>query len=95
MLIFATQIGRFDIDPAVSILCKFNERPSAVQFQAAKNGMRYLRATRSRGLIYWRPTGCERSDLPRGDIIPTRPERAIAARFPSARLTPPQTGVLR
>jgi hypothetical protein len=27
MLIFAVQIGRFDINPAVSILCKFNERP--------------------------------------------------------------------
>jgi hypothetical protein len=45
--------------------------------------MRYLRATRSRGLIYWRPTGRERPDLPRGNILPTSPERAIAARFPS------------
>jgi hypothetical protein len=44
--------------------------------------MRYLCATRSRGLIYWRPTGRERSDPPRGDLIPTRPERAIADRFP-------------
>jgi hypothetical protein len=83
ILMFATQIGRFDIAPAVSILCKFNELPSAVQFQAAKNVMRYLRATRSRGLIYCRPAGRERSDLPRGDIIPNSPERAIAARFPS------------
>jgi hypothetical protein len=82
MLIFAVQIGRFDINPAVSILCKFNERPSNVHLQAAKNFMRYLRATRSRGLIYWLPTGRERSDLPRGDSIPTRPERAIADRFP-------------
>jgi hypothetical protein len=83
MLIFATQIGRFDIAPAVSVLCKFNERPSAVHFQAANNGMQYLRATHSRGLIYWRPTGRERPDLPRGDILLTSPERAIAARFPS------------
>jgi hypothetical protein len=39
MLIFAVQIGRFDIAPAVYILCKFHDRPGAVHFLAAKNGM--------------------------------------------------------
>jgi hypothetical protein len=51
MLIFAVQIGRFDIAPAVCILCKFNERPSDAHFQAAKNVMKYLRATSHCSLI--------------------------------------------
>jgi hypothetical protein len=45
MLIFAVQIGRFDIAPAVSILCKYNDRPAEVHFIAAKTVMRYLRST--------------------------------------------------
>jgi hypothetical protein len=81
MLIFAVQIGRFDIGPAVCILSKFKERPNDVHFQAAKLDLKYLRATIDRGLVYWRPTGRERPDLPRGSIIPIRPERGIAAHF--------------
>jgi hypothetical protein len=45
MLIFAVQIGRFDIAPAVSILRKYNDRPAEVHFLAAKTVMRYLRST--------------------------------------------------
>jgi hypothetical protein len=82
MLIFAVQIGRFDIAPAVSILCKFNDRPSAVHFLSAKNVMHYLRSEISRGLIYWRPTGKDRLDLPRGPLTPYRPEANIDALFP-------------
>jgi hypothetical protein len=81
MLIFSVQISRFDIAPAVSILCKFNEHPSDVHFLAARNVMRYLRATRARRLVYWRPSGRERPDLPRGDLIPMRPKCSIA--FPT------------
>jgi hypothetical protein len=81
MLIFAVQIGRFDIAPTACILCKFNERPSDAHFQAAKNVMKYLCATSHRSLIYWRPTGRERQDLPLGEIIPMRPERGIADKF--------------
>jgi hypothetical protein len=76
MLIFAVQIGRIDIAPAVSILCKYNDRPDTVHFRAAKEVMRYLRRTCERGLIYWRPTGKERPDLPSGDLVPIRPESA-------------------
>jgi hypothetical protein len=83
MLIFAVQIGRFDIGPAVSILCKYNDRPDTVHFQAAKTVMRYLRRTRERGLIYWRPTGKERSDLPRDTLTPMRPESGPVELFPS------------
>jgi hypothetical protein len=82
MLIFAVQIGRFDIAPAVSILCKFNDRPSAVHFLAAKNVMRYLHSEIGRGLIYWRPTGKDRPDLPRGPLTPYRPKANIDALFP-------------
>jgi hypothetical protein len=73
MLIFAVQIGRFDVGPAVCVLSKFNERPNDVHFQAAKLVLEFLRSTIYRGLIYWRPTGRERPDLPRGNILPIRP----------------------
>jgi hypothetical protein len=45
--------------------------------------MRYLRCTRDRGLVYWRPTGKERTDLPRGTLMPMRPESGPDALFPS------------
>jgi hypothetical protein len=83
MLIFAVQIGRFDIAPDMCILCNFNERPSVAHFQAVKNVIKYLRDTSRRSLIYWRPTGRERHDLPIGDIIPVRPERGISDKFPT------------
>jgi hypothetical protein len=35
MLIFAVQIGRFEIGPVVSIICKYNDRPDIVHFQVA------------------------------------------------------------
>jgi hypothetical protein len=82
LLIFAVQIGRFDIAPSITILCKFNDRPAEVHFQAAKMVMRYLRRTAERGLIYWRPKVKERNDLPRGDLTPLRLERAINPLFP-------------
>jgi hypothetical protein len=82
MLIFAVQIGRFDVAPAVSILCKFNNRPGAVHFLAANNVMRYLCSTSRRGLVYWRPMGKERPDLPRVDLTPYRPEANIDGLFP-------------
>jgi hypothetical protein len=44
--------------------------------------MRFLRSTIGRGLIYWRPTGKERPDLPHGDITHYRPEANIDALFP-------------
>jgi hypothetical protein len=83
MLIFAVQIGRFYIGAAVSIICKYNDRPDTVHFQAAKAVMRYLRRTRERGLVYWHPTGKERTDLPRGTLTPMRPESGPDALFPS------------
>jgi hypothetical protein len=82
MLILAVQSGRFDIALAVSILCKFNDRPGAVHLLAAKNVMRYLRSEIGRGLIYWRPTGKDRPDLPRGPLTPYRPKANIDALFP-------------
>jgi hypothetical protein len=83
LLIFTVQIGRFDIAPSVTILCKFNDRPEEVHFRAAKTVMRYLRRTAERSLIYWLPEGKERNDLPRGDLTPLRPKRAISPLFPN------------
>jgi hypothetical protein len=79
MIIFAVRIGRFDIGPAVSIICKYNDHPATVNFQASKTVMRFLHLTRDRGLIYWRPTGKERSDLSRGTIMLMRPESGTYA----------------
>jgi hypothetical protein len=81
MLISTVQIGRFDVGPAVCVISKFNERPNDVHFQAAKLVLKFLCANIDRGIIYWRPTGRERPDLPRGNILPIRPERGIAAHF--------------
>jgi hypothetical protein len=85
-LIFAVQIGRFDIAPSVTILCKFNDRPAEVHFRAENTVMRYLRRTAERGLIYWRPKGKEQNNLPRRALTPLRPEREISPLFPD---TPP------
>jgi hypothetical protein len=56
MLIFAIQIGRVDIAPAVYILCKFNDHPADAHYLASKNVMRYLPTTSDKGLMYWRST---------------------------------------
>jgi hypothetical protein len=82
LLIFAVQMGRFDIAPSVTILCKFNDRPAEVHFRAAKTVMRYLRRTAERGLIYWRPESKKRNDLPRGALTPLSPECEISPLFP-------------
>jgi hypothetical protein len=71
MLIFAVQIGRIDIGPAVSLLCKYNDRPDTVHFRAAKTVVRYLRCTKERGLIYWRPHGKERPISPTATSCPS------------------------
>jgi hypothetical protein len=42
LLIFAVQIGRFDIALSITILCKFNDRPAEAHFRASKTFMRYL-----------------------------------------------------
>jgi hypothetical protein len=82
MLLFAVQIGRFDIAPAVAILCKYNDRPDIVHFQAAKIAMRYLRTMEERGKIYWYPTGQESPDLARGTLPHFHPAAAIGNLFP-------------
>jgi hypothetical protein len=62
MLIFAVQIGHFDIGPVVTLLCTFNDCPGTVHFQAAKTVVRYLRSTMLHGNVYWRPTDKEPPD---------------------------------
>jgi hypothetical protein len=82
MLIFAVQIGQFDITPVVSILCKFNDRPGAVHFLAAKKIMRYLCSEIDHGLIYWCPTGKDRPDFPHGSLTHFCPESNIDVLYP-------------
>jgi hypothetical protein len=79
MIIFAVQIGRFDIAPTVSIICKFNDHLGAIHFQAENHVMRYLHSTIDRGIIYWRPTGKDKTDLPWCELTPYRPKSNINA----------------
>jgi hypothetical protein len=83
LIIFAVQIGLFDIATSVTIRCKFNDCPADVRVCAAKTIMTYLRRTIDRGLIYWRPSGKELSDLHHGSFTPLHPRRAIDSRFPA------------
>jgi hypothetical protein len=68
---------------AAKVTFKISPGPDTVHFQEAKTGMRYLLRTRDRSLIYWRPTGKERTDLPRSTLTPMRPKSGPDALFPS------------
>ena len=61
-LIFALITCRPDISFAVTKLSKFSANPAKVHYVAAKNVLRYLRATADHALYYWRPEPLK--DLP-------------------------------
>ena len=61
-LTYAMVTCRPDLSPAVVKLAQHNAAPAEIHFRAAKHCMRYLYATRSDGLIFWRKT--PREDLP-------------------------------
>lgn len=61
-LIFALITCRPDISFAVTKLSKFAANPAKEHYIAAKNVLKYLRATVDRGIYYWRPQ--PRQDLP-------------------------------
>jgi hypothetical protein len=54
-LIYAYVIARLDIGYAVCLLARFSGAPHAEHYRSLKNVCRYLRATKSWGIIYQRP----------------------------------------
>jgi len=54
-LIYAYVVARVDIGHAVTLLSRFSTNPHAEHYTALKNVCRYLRRTKSWGIIYWRP----------------------------------------
>jgi hypothetical protein len=55
-LIYAYVVGRLDIGYAVTFLARFSQYPTAEHYSALKSVVKYLRRTKSWGLIYWRPS---------------------------------------
>ena len=55
-LMYAYVICRLDIGFAVCLLARFSSAPHAIHFQALKRVCKYLRATASWGIMYWRPS---------------------------------------
>jgi hypothetical protein len=55
-LIYAYVIGRLDIGYAVTFLARFSQFPTAEHYAALKSVVKYLRRTKSWGLMYWQPT---------------------------------------
>jgi hypothetical protein len=53
--IFAYVTCRLDTGYAIAELSKFSTRPAMAHYAAVKRLFRYLRQTRTYGLVYWRP----------------------------------------
>ena len=62
-LIYAMVTCRPDISYAVIKLSQYSTRPSHIHFDAVKNVYKYLHATKTRGITYWR-------HKPRLDLLP-------------------------
>jgi hypothetical protein len=54
-LIYAYVVARLDIGYAVTFLARFSQFPTAEHYSALKSVVKYLRRTKSWGLLYWRP----------------------------------------
>ena len=67
-IMYAYVICRIDIGYAVTKLSQYSANPAAIHYTALKHLALYLRATKSWGIMYWRPTPI--SDLPDGVISP-------------------------
>jgi hypothetical protein len=74
-LIYAYVVARPDIGYAVTTLARFSDHPAKVHYDALRRVARYLRMTKTWGLIYWRHTLL--SSLPVGDFIPLVPDLSL------------------
>ena len=67
-MIYAYVTTQLDIGNLVADLSRFTTRPAKVYYEVLKRGMKFLRHTRTTGLVFWRTS--PRPDLPIGDITP-------------------------
>ena len=74
-LIYAYVVARPDIGYAVTTLARFSDHPSKVHYDALRRVARYLRMTKSWGLLYWRRRLL--ADLPVGLFEPLTPDPAL------------------
>ena len=71
-LIYAMITCRPDISYAVIKLSQYSTRPTLLHFEAIKNIYRYLNATKSKGIYYWRTK--PRHDLPLHPLPTCKPD---------------------
>ena len=74
-LIYAYVVARPDIGYAVTTLARFSDHPTKVHYDALRRVARYLRMTKSWGLIYWRRRLLP--NLPIGLFGPLNPDPAL------------------
>jgi hypothetical protein len=74
-VIYVYVVARIDIGFAVSLLARFSDHPVKIHFDCLRRLARYLRMTKSWGLIYWRPEPID--ILPIGDFIVLLPDPAL------------------
>ena len=74
-LIYAYVVARPDIGYAVTSLARFSDHPAKVHYDALRRVARYLRMTKTWGLIYWRNTLL--SSLPPGDFQPLASDSSL------------------
>ena len=78
-LLYAYVVARPDIGYAVTTLARFSDRPAKIHNDALRRVARYLRMTKSWGLLYWRRQPLP--SLPVGDFQPLATDPALPA-FP-------------
>ena len=78
-LIYAYVVARPDIGYAVTTLARFSDHPAKVHYDALRRVARYLRMTKSWGLLYWRRRRLK--SLPPGLFQPLSPDPSLPS-FP-------------
>jgi Reverse transcriptase (RNA-dependent DNA polymerase) len=74
-LIYAYVVARPDIGYAVTTLARFSDHPAKIHYDALRRVARYLRMTKTWGLLYWRKTLLP--SLPHGDFLPLPSDPAL------------------
>ena len=82
LLGFAVQLGRGDINTATILLSKFKNHPAAIDYTTGLSAFKFLRHTKKKPWVYWRPHEKEIPSLPYGDFYPLHPETDTISLFP-------------
>ena len=84
-IIYAMITCRPDISYAIIKLSQYSTKPAAIHYQALIHLYKYLKATKTQGIYYWREH--PRNDLPPGDIPITRNDNNYDERLVLTRQT--------